>query len=385
MITLPVLYINNPPPDTDIDALFPIEVTMSGDLLNSVESLETAFPIEVFMSGTMDAAQTMTSLLGALSLTGSGTLTYQATTARFVASIFASPITATLYTGAVGSLPVDIVITGSGRVGSTAFSENLELQFTLIGRGTGAMVAGRGALTIPFFISGTGRAASVSPVTGKGLAIGFSITGHAIGGARATGAVILELDITQGTAHLTPHGIGALTIGIGFAASATVFVFSSEDGAFIEDVTCLVLNVKNFALTEYDFTFNSLVSFNGHNLGAHGTALYELTGGSDAGANIPWYFKTGKIDLEKNNVNRLRHIWLSYRPSGDLSLIVEDGINEYEYPVVAYDTDDNTVKVKIGKGIKEKYVQFKLKNTDHRQSIFLDRMRLFAEPARKLR
>ena len=65
-------------------------------------------------------------------------------------------------------------------------------------------------------------------------------------------------------------------------------------------------------------------------------------------------------------------------------LVVDDGISEYEYDVTSYGIDDGTVRVKIGKGIKSKYVQLKLRNTSI-ESVVLDRMRLFTEPVVKRR
>jgi hypothetical protein len=152
------------------------------------------------------------------------------------------------------------------------------------------------------------------------------------------------------------------------------------------DILTLVLNTKNFALTEYDnsYDYNSLFNFNGKLLGAKRDGIYELTGDSDNGTSIGWYFKTGKIDLEEGQLKKARYIWLSYKPSGDLVLTVDDGENEYEYDVESYKQIDNAVRIKLGKGIRNRYIQLELRNVSN-EKIFLDRMRLFTEPIAKKR
>lgn len=347
--------------DGDINALFPISVGFSGTLSNVYAN--ALFPISVGFSGTVSTTQPVVATLAA--------------------DIFTAPITTELYRGAVGACSLDISISGTGRGALIAHGNLSDIELAISGSGRSGQASGRGNLSVQIILAGQARTSFVTIPT-KVLAIDISLSGRGHGRVRGTGSLAFDDFTIEGTGYLVPHGSGSLALGISLDASAHIYIFDTDSGTFVEAFRCLVLNVKNFALTEYDFTFNSLVSFNGVNLGAHGTALYELTGDSDAGANIPWYFQTGKIDTEKSNVNRLRYVWLSYRPSGDLTLIVNDGLNEYEYPVIAYDADDNTVKVKIGKGIKEKYVQLKLKNID-RQSIFLDRMRLFTESVAKRR
>jgi len=152
------------------------------------------------------------------------------------------------------------------------------------------------------------------------------------------------------------------------------------------DVLVLTFNTKNFAQTEYDntYSYNSLMNFNGKLVGLRRDGVYELNGDTDNGTSIDWYFKTGKIDLEEGQLKKARHVWLSYRPSGDLVLTVDDGENEYEYDVESYKQIDNAVRIKLGKGIRNRYIQLELRNVSN-EKIFLDRMRLFTEPIAKKR
>jgi hypothetical protein len=118
--------------------------------------------------------------------------------------------------------------------------------------------------------------------------------------------------------------------------------------------------------------------FNGKPVGAKADGIYELAGDTDNGENISWAFKTGKLDIDDKLAKKVRYAWLSYRPSGDLTLIVDDGENEYEYDVESYKDIDTGVRVKLGKGIRNKYLQLELQNKAN-ETIFLDKLRLFAE------
>jgi hypothetical protein len=151
-----------------------------------------------------------------------------------------------------------------------------------------------------------------------------------------------------------------------------------------KETVTLVLNMKNFALTEYDnsYNYNSLFNFNGQMVGVRRDGIYELTGDDDNGAMIAWDFKTGKIDTEDGLQHKMRYAWLSYRPSGDLILTVYDGENEYEYDVESYKQIDNAVRIKVGKGIRNRFLQFGLRNVSN-EKIFLDRLRLFADPIKE--
>jgi len=152
------------------------------------------------------------------------------------------------------------------------------------------------------------------------------------------------------------------------------------------DVLVLSFNTKNFAQTEYDntYNYNSLMNFNGKLVGLKRDGIYELTGETDNNVAINWHFKTGKIDLSDGQVRKVRHVWLSYRPSGDLILTVDDGENEYEYDVESYKQIDNAVRIKLGKGIRNRYIQLELNNVSSGKT-YLDRIRLFTEPIEKKR
>ena len=220
----------------------------------------------------------------------------------------------------------------------------------------------------------------------------------------ATGIIseVSQLNIVLPKLSLNAHGVSGLTGQLNIVLPAMDFVgtayWSGTNTLDIvlpalqftahvisDDFLILVLNTKNFALTEYDnYDYNSLFNYNGKLFGAKADGIYELTGDTDDGDIIDWEFKTGKLDLEDGLLRKARHVWLSYKPSGDLILSVDDGENEYEYAVESCKQIDNAVRIKLGKGIRNRYIQLGLRNVAN-EKITLDRMRLFAEPIGKKR
>jgi hypothetical protein len=171
----------------------------------------------------------------------------------------------------------------------------------------------------------------------------------------------------------TSYSMAGATIDVGIP------LIRINSRAVSSNIIALVMNTKNFALTEYsNYCYNGLGFFNGKMVGAKPSGIFELTGSDDNGENIEWNFKTGKLDMDTDLVKKARHAWLSYKPSGDLLLTVDDGEHEYEYNVESVKVIDNAVRVKLGKGIRNRYLQFELSNVAG-ETIKLDRMRIFSE------
>lgn len=149
----------------------------------------------------------------------------------------------------------------------------------------------------------------------------------------------------------------------------------------------MVMNIRNKALTQYDnYLFNSMCQFNGKPFGATSTGIYDLAEGIfDDGAILDWNFKTGYLDLHQKSKKKLKQIWFSYKSSGDLMLVVSqaDG-DSYEYELSGMSVTEEGLRVKIGKGIKKKYIALDMKSIDG-SSITLDAMALNFEMIEKIR
>lgn len=157
--------------------------------------------------------------------------------------------------------------------------------------------------------------------------------------------------------------------------------FAATDGIWTVE-NSMVMNIRNFALTLFqNYNFNSLCRFNGRHLGATETGIYDLDDGdeNDAGTVIEWNFKTGYLDLHQKQKKRLKYIWFSNKSNGDIVVTVHttDG-NAYEYSLEAVDIYEDGVRVKIGKGIKNKYVAIDVSDFDG-STLDLDAVKLMFE------
>lgn len=370
--TLPVPEIENLP-DLQINGSMLIEVNFAGTMQKGLDGDMTAnMPVEVNFGATLDYIEVSADFGITVLMSAEMIYSDTYTTVTVDADLPDPIIEVELYRGAVGELNIlDLTISGSGRSAQIASGQELELDLTLSGSARAGYVTGKGSLGLDLQISGSAH----SGVIGKGnLSLNLKLYGRGVVGASGVGSLTLgDLSISGGSAYQGARGTGSLELDLKLSGIA-----------LLNSYECLVLNTKNFALTEYDLSLKGLFFFNGKYFGANATSLYEFTGDTDDGSAISWYFKTGKLDLQKDVVRRLRHVWLSYRPAGDLILTVGDGNDEYEYRVEATDVIDGTVRVKVGKGIRAKYIYIKLQNKEA-ETVFIDRIRLFAEQVAKKR
>lgn len=129
-----------------------------------------------------------------------------------------------------------------------------------------------------------------------------------------------------------------------------------------EDIElALVMNLKNYGLSTYtEFPYNSMCTFNGKTFAAKSDGIYELTGGDDNNEMINWKVRTPQISLDKN---KLREVWLYGKTTTDISMVVEtaDG-TRYEYDGFIVSQEENSMRVKVGKGIRSRYIILEFTN-----------------------
>ena len=259
--------------------------------------------------------------------------------------------------------------------GSVLVSGSMDLALKL-------SVAITGSATIAAFLNPVIGKSSFSAVGWAGLTstmkksfvLSFASTG--LVGVVGTMSLPIAFGTTTLSAALSPLGTASFTIKFGFGAEGSQTSYRS-----------MVMNLKNYGLTEYlNYNFNSLCSFDGKYFGSNTSGIYELTGTQDVSTNIPWRIVTPRFDLETDNVRKiLRHAWLGYKSSGDLTLtVILPDATEYEYTVDSVSVVDDGIRVKFGKGIKSRYVEMELKNNAN-ESIILDKFRIFTEPTTKKR
>lgn len=147
--------------------------------------------------------------------------------------------------------------------------------------------------------------------------------------------------------------------------------------------TGLSLNVKNMALTQYsDFNYNSLCVFKNNLIGFKSDGVYEITSDSENAQDIVWKIRTGKLDLQKNY---LRYVWITGAMNDSIMMVVEDAEgNRYEYIGEPVSSAENEVRIKVGKGIKSRYVTIEFYNASE-NPITVDRIRVFGKPGLRKR
>ena len=121
----------------------------------------------------------------------------------------------------------------------------------------------------------------------------------------------------------------------------------------------LSLNPRNMAFSSYTpYNYSSLAYFNGKVIGLSRTELVEMSGSSDGSTEIPWKIRTGKIDLAHNH---LRQVWVTGKFGSRFTVTIEDiEGNRYEYEAVPWSDDPNEVRIKLGKGLRSRYVILEL-------------------------
>lgn len=126
-----------------------------------------------------------------------------------------------------------------------------------------------------------------------------------------------------------------------------------------------VVNLRTSALTQYDFTFNSMTLFNGKYIGASESGIVEIgTQDTDGGVPIVASARTGKHDFESAFMKRLERLYTQIATDGDMvvsTFTSEDGRRDY-----LLKWNQNAAiqqrRVPVGKGPKSMHWQFEISN-----------------------
>jgi hypothetical protein len=152
---------------------------------------------------------------------------------------------------------------------------------------------------------------------------------------------------------------------------------------------CLVMNTKNFAVSEYkDYAFNSMTNFNGSSIVAGQNGIYELddTDTDDTDVDnykIRCHVKTGLVDTYQRVVSRMRDAYLTYRGEDDVKLSVRgDKNSNRHYEIIRNELNLNLIKirrVKFERGIKNRHFDFTLANFDG-GALEIEKLKIALEP-----
>lgn len=124
-------------------------------------------------------------------------------------------------------------------------------------------------------------------------------------------------------------------------------------------MTAIVMNTLNGAVTEYDWTFQSITPTHaGDNAG-----FYTLGGDDDAGDSINSEVKTGCTLLKSPHIKTLEGVYFALRGGATGVCIVEArnaGIFNYTFTV----RDTGVSRAGVGRGLRENYFGFGFKNVN---------------------
>lgn len=129
-----------------------------------------------------------------------------------------------------------------------------------------------------------------------------------------------------------------------------------------------VVNTQNAAFSEYqNFSFNSLMEYEGRYYGLASDGLYLLDGDTDDGAEIAAAVKTGLLDMGTHYLKDAKAAHLGYNSTGELVLkvVTTDKGEKVEHWYKMKPSDAEEVRdgrVVIGRGLRARYWQFELVN-----------------------
>lgn len=125
-------------------------------------------------------------------------------------------------------------------------------------------------------------------------------------------------------------------------------------------VTTWAVNTRTGAVTEYtDYAFNSFAQSNRHYLGASSTGLYQLDGDDDAGQPTIAHIRSGYAQFGGSRYTGFKAAYLGLRGDGSVFLKLDTGDGKsYTYKSVVQ--DQQSTKVRFGKGLRARYFAFEL-------------------------
>ena len=120
----------------------------------------------------------------------------------------------------------------------------------------------------------------------------------------------------------------------------------------------IVLNTLNLAVTEYDWSFQSITPTHA----GSATGLFELGGDLDGLATIVSEITTAKPLWDDSLKSLVKMVYFSVTGEGDGELIVQGKTDEWRYDFALQES--GTSRCKPGLGIRENYLAFGFSKPD---------------------
>ena len=265
---------------------------------------------------------------------------------------------------------------GHGLVGQVGIGR---LSFsTLVMDGTGQVsIIGTGRMVFsPMEMAGNGKVSVISDGAMRFLLPRMSAHGYA--GVVGDGAMAFSLPVLSGVGLIEVIGRGTMDFplprmtGSGLIVPITILYKG------------LAMNASHFAVTEYrDFPFNSFAYFNGQYIGANAEGIFTLGGNKDNGKNIDAKIELPPVDFGERFIKRARDAWLTYRADGQLTLVIRlDEHETWESALELVGTKAHEERVKIARGIKNRFLAFGLRN-EAGCDFDVESLRVLVDPIRR--
>lgn len=255
-------------------------------------------------------------------------------------------------------------------------------------------------ITLPVMV----MSASASGVDGADITFPvLTLNAFTPGISTASSSIILPVFTIGGFAFATiSSGIGAITFPI-IGIESTVL--QGEVGTFANALfslglglsirahkgsapKCVVMNTKNLAVSEYvSYGFNSMTEFDGVYLIADQNGIYVSDNSDSDNAGVDDYaikahIKTGRIDIHKNNKNKLANAWINYQTDGSIQMVStgdKKATRTYLLPYHSGLSGINERRVKFERGIRNRFFDFKIQNIIGSQ-LEIDKLTIMLEP-----
>ena len=124
------------------------------------------------------------------------------------------------------------------------------------------------------------------------------------------------------------------------------------------------INIKGKQISQFkNFTFSSMVNFNGVSLGVNNLGLFNLTGDTDNEVKILAELELVMTDMGIKNPKRLRYFYISFESDKDLLLTVTCNESVVKtYTIKANKIGQQRTRVPIGRDIYGRYWSFNITN-----------------------
>jgi hypothetical protein len=157
-----------------------------------------------------------------------------------------------------------------------------------------------------------------------------------------------------------------------------LFYINAHGQAVETGFVALVMNPKNFAVSEYEgFSFNSFALFNGQYLAAGAAGIYVIgSGDKDGSSNIDAELKTGQLAMGSA---KPRDVYLAGKSDGQMLVTLSENEDDPNNAEVNYLLETLGLdRAKVPRGMKPDYLQVGIKNVSG-ADFDLDSMEIYAE------